>query len=141
MYVLYMYVCVCCVKYRFCRFPPISLSQLTIDYLIYYHLLHYFKILISKIPSNIYIFHIWVFFRNITPTGLPEEFSLVYTLRARKSPKYAWHIMKIVDARGDAQFLITMNPKKQTLDFSLINDEGKLQTVSFLNDRVSALGS
>lgn len=94
----------------------------------------------SKISSNIYIFQFEFFFRNITPTGFPEEFSLVYTLRARKLSKYAWHIIKIVDARDDAQFLITMNPKKQTLDFSLINHEGKLQTISFLNDRVSALG-
>ncbi|XP_071637944.1 uncharacterized protein [Temnothorax longispinosus] len=74
--------------------------------------------------------------KNITPNGLSEEFSLVYTLRARKSPKYPWHIIKIVDAKGDAQLLITMNSRKRTLDFSSIDHEGELQTVSFVNDRV-----
>jgi len=43
----------------------------------------------------------------------------------------------MADARGKAQFLITMNPREQTLDFSLIDYEEKLQTVSFTNDRVS----
>jgi len=79
------------------------------------------------------------FSRNITPSGFPEEFSLVYTLRARKSPKYPWHVIKIVDANGDAQFLITMNSRKRTLDFSSVDHEGDLQTVSFVNDRVSVI--
>lgn len=77
-----------------------------------------------------------LFFRNIT-SGFPEEFTLVYTLRVRKSPKYPWNIIKIVDAKGAAQFLITMNPKKQTLEISLLDHEETLQTVSFVNDRVS----
>lgn len=80
------------------------------------------------------------FSRNIISSGLPEEFSLVYTLRARKSPKYPWHVIKIADAKGDAQFLITMNSRKHTLDFSSIDREGELQTVSFVNDRVSVIG-
>lgn len=64
----------------------------------------------------------------------------MYTLRARKSPKYPWHVIKIVDAKGDAQLLITMNSRKRTLDFSSIDHEGELQTVSFMNDRVSVIG-
>lgn len=74
------------------------------------------------------------------PSGLPDEFALVYTLRARKSPKYPWHVLRIVNARGDAQFLVTMNSRKQTLDLSSIDYDGKLQTVSFANDRVSITG-
>ncbi|XP_070530966.1 collagen alpha-1(IX) chain isoform X4 [Cardiocondyla obscurior] len=74
--------------------------------------------------------------KNITSSGLSEEFSLVYTLRARKLRKYPWHVVKIVDAAGDPQLLITMNSRKRTLDFSSIDYEGELQTVSFVNDRV-----
>lgn len=93
----------------------------------------------TTIPSN-FSFIFAFCFRNITSNGFPEEFTLVYTLRARKSPRYPWHVIKIEDAKGDAQFLITMNPRKQTLDLSLIDYEGKLQTLSFMNDRVSVTG-
>lgn len=78
-----------------------------------------------------------LFIRIILPNGLPEEFSAVCTFRARKLPKYTWHIIRIVDMENEPQFLIAMNPKTQTLDFSMNNQTRRLQTVSFTADRVS----
>lgn len=80
-----------------------------------------------------------LFVRNILPNGLPEEFSAVCTFRARKLPKYTWHIVRIVDMENEPQFLIAMNPKSQTLDFSMKSQNGELQTVSFPADRVSKM--
>lgn len=80
-----------------------------------------------------------LFVRVILPNGLPEEFSTACTFRARKLPKYTWHIIRIVDMENEPQFLIAMNPKIQTLDLSVKNQTGELETVSFSADRVSKI--
>lgn len=72
--------------------------------------------------------------KNIFPNGLPEEFSVVCTFRARKLSKYTWHIIKIVDMENEPQFLIAMNPKGQTLDLFVKSDE--MQIVSFSADHI-----
>lgn len=75
--------------------------------------------------------------RSILPNGLPDKFSAVCTFRARKLPKYTWHVIRIVDMENEPQFLIALNPKTLTLDISAKDEEGGLQTTSFSADRVS----
>lgn len=90
--------------------------------------------MVNHLLCKILFFFIF-FLRNIFPNGLPEEFSVVCTFRARKLSKYTWHIIKIVDMENEPQFLIAMNPKGQTLDLFVKSDE--MQIVSFSADHVS----
>jgi collagen type IX alpha len=63
--------------------------------------------------------------------GLPEQFSFISTFRTRKLAKSPWHIIRISDIQNKAQFLITLNPRKETIEFSITDFEGRLQTVVF----------
>lgn len=62
---------------------------------------------------------------------MPEQFSFICTFRTRKLPKSPWHIIRVTDVETKPQFLITLNPRKQTIEFSLPNYEGRLQTLIF----------
>lgn len=75
--------------------------------------------------------------RDIFPQGLPDNFSFICTFRTRKLLKSAWHIVRLVDLELKPQFLITINPRKQSIELSLPDYEGKLQTVIFKKAHVS----
>ncbi|KAJ3648270.1 hypothetical protein Zmor_020084 [Zophobas morio] len=69
--------------------------------------------------------------RDIFPQGLPEQFSFISTFRARRVPKTAWHIIRITDLESKPQFIISLNPRNGTIEFSISNYEGELQTIVF----------
>ncbi|KYB27295.1 Collagen alpha-1(IX) chain-like Protein [Tribolium castaneum] len=69
--------------------------------------------------------------RDIFPQGLPEQFSFICTFRARRVPKSPWHLIRITDLESRPQFLISLNPRSGTIELSLNNYEGELQTIVF----------
>jgi len=71
--------------------------------------------------------------RDVFPLGLPEQFSFITTFRTRKLPKSPWHIIRMSDIRNKPQFVITMNPRKETIEFSILDFLGRLQTLVFYN--------
>lgn len=78
-----------------------------------------------------------LFCRDIFPLGLPDQFSFIVTFRTRRLPKTTWHIIRITDLEYRPQFLISLNPINQTIEFSITNYEGELQTLEFDNPQVS----
>lgn len=71
--------------------------------------------------------------RDVFPLGLPEQFSFITTFRTRKLPKSPWHIIRMSDIQNKPQFVITMNPRKETIEFSILDFLGRLQTLVFNN--------
>lgn len=69
--------------------------------------------------------------RSIFPLGLPEEFSFLSTFRKRNGRKEPWSLIRINDLLGKHQFEISLNPKKEHVDLSILDLEGKLQTTRF----------
>ncbi|ROT79256.1 hypothetical protein C7M84_002019 [Penaeus vannamei] len=69
--------------------------------------------------------------REIFPLGLPQEFSLICTYRARRPPRNRWDIIRISDLEGRPQFAITLNPKTKNVEFSILSFDGTLQTLAF----------
>jgi collagen type IX alpha len=74
---------------------------------------------------------------KLFPIGLPEEFSFICTYKARRLPNDKWHIIKLTDSQNRPQFLITVDGKNKTLEFSIVNYEGRLQTLRFKSPPVS----
>jgi hypothetical protein len=74
--------------------------------------------------------------RNIFPMGLPDQFSFITTFRQRKVSKQSWDIIRMVDIQGEPQFAVTLQPKDSTVQFSIVNIEGQLQTVTFSEIKV-----
>ncbi len=75
--------------------------------------------------------------REIFPSGLPEQFSFIVTWRTRKPPKTPWHIVHMTNVQNRSQFAITLNPTNEAVEFSILDYEGKLQTLSFRNVEAS----
>lgn len=78
-----------------------------------------------------------LFSSKLFPGGLPEEFSFIVTYKARRLPSDKWHIIKLTDSQNRPQFLITVDGKNKTLEFSIVNYEGRLQTLKFKSPPVS----
>ena len=78
-----------------------------------------------------------IYFREIFPLGLPEQFSFITTFRQRKVMKQTWDIIRITDIQDRPQFAITINPRQETVDFSIMDFEGRLQHLIFKKARVS----
>lgn len=76
-------------------------------------------------------------YRNIFPQGLPQQFSFICTFRTRKPPKTAWNIIRISDIRSRPQFQVTLNPRKNAIEFGITDFSGKLQTLVFRKAQVS----
>ena len=74
--------------------------------------------------------------RTIFPQGLPDQFSVICTFRTRKPPKTAWNIIRISDIRQRPQFQVTLNPRKNAIEFSIADFQGKLQTLVFRKAQV-----
>lgn len=92
---------------------------------------------LSFLFSTNQLFHLLSFHRNIFPQGLPQQFSFICTFRTRKPPKTAWNIIRISDLRQRPQFQVTLNPRKNTIEFGINDFSGKLQTLVFRKAQVS----
>jgi len=68
--------------------------------------------------------------------GLPDQFSFITTWRTRKPPKTPWSLISLSDIRNRTQFAVALNPRDETVEFSIIDFEGKLQRVLFANVNV-----
>lgn len=80
--------------------------------------------------------NVYFIFSKVFPTGLPEQFSFIATFRTRRTPKTIWHLIRVTDTDYRPQFLISLNPQNQTIEFSIVTYEQKLQTVEFDNPQV-----
>merc|ERR1719300_2092978 len=63
--------------------------------------------------------------------GLPEQFSFVTTFRNRRPTTNRWQLIRITNTRGQPQFAVALNPGRQTIEFSILNYNGELQTLSW----------
>ncbi|CAG0924665.1 unnamed protein product [Notodromas monacha] len=69
--------------------------------------------------------------RSIFPLGLPDKFSFIATFRQRKVSRVSWDIIRMVDMQGNPQFAVTLAPRDNAVQFSIMSIEGNLMTVSF----------
>ena len=63
--------------------------------------------------------------------GLPEQFSFVTTFRNRRPGQAPWHLIRITNTQGSPQFVVGLNPARETVEFSILNFNGQLQTLSW----------
>ena len=63
--------------------------------------------------------------------GLPEQFSFVTTFRNRRPGPEPWHLIRITSTQGSPQFAVGLNPGRETVEFSILNFNGQLQTLSW----------
>merc|ERR1719391_590215 len=63
--------------------------------------------------------------------GLPEQFSFVTTFRNRRPGANPWHLIRITNTQGSPQFAVGLNPSRKTVEFSILNFNGQLQTLSW----------
>jgi hypothetical protein len=63
---------------------------------------------------------------------LPEQFSFVTTFRNRNSNSNTrWQLIRITNTAGQPQFAVGLNPARNTIEFSILNYNGELQTLSW----------
>ncbi|XP_033230443.1 collagen alpha-1(IX) chain-like [Belonocnema kinseyi] len=74
--------------------------------------------------------------KDIFPSGLPEEFSLVITMRINRLSKASWQLMRIYNFKNDSEFAIILNPKRQTIEFSILDLKGTQQIISFFAPQI-----
>merc|ERR1719260_27596 len=63
--------------------------------------------------------------------GLPEQFSFVTTFRNRRPGNDPWHLIRITNTQGSPQFAVGLNAARETVEFSILNFNGQLQTLSW----------
>ena len=63
--------------------------------------------------------------------GLPEQFSFVTTFRNRRPGNEPWQLIRITGTSGRPQFAVGLNPGRETVEFSILNFNGELQTLSW----------
>merc|ERR1719341_763358 len=63
--------------------------------------------------------------------GLPEQFSFVTTFRNRRPGANPWHLIRITNTQGSPQFAVGLNPSRKSVEFSILNFNGQLQTLSW----------
>merc|ERR1740131_282442 len=68
--------------------------------------------------------------------GLPEQFSFVTTFRNRRPTGGRWQLIRITDSQGQPQFAVGLNPARNTIEFSILNYNGELQTLSWEREEV-----
>lgn len=71
------------------------------------------------------------------PRGTPFEFSFECTYRERQKQPDPWHLFHLTNSYEESQLSVTLNPADETLQVSLPDAEGDLQTVEFRHASVS----
>lgn len=77
-----------------------------------------------------------MFYREIFPFGLPAQFSFICTFRSRKLAKTPWQIIRVLDLQNKPQFVVTLNPRREAIEFSITDFDGRLQTLVFTKAQV-----
>lgn len=77
-----------------------------------------------------------LFFSSLFPTGLPDQFALVLTLRMdSSSPSSTWHILRIDDIQRNVQFAVEINAITQDVTLYVLNARRRLSTVNFHDNK------
>merc|ERR550519_2717480 len=63
--------------------------------------------------------------------GLPEQFSFVTTFRNRRPTSNRWQLIRITNTACQPQFAVGLNPSRNAIQFSILNYNGELQTLSW----------
>jgi collagen type IX alpha len=71
------------------------------------------------------------------PRGTPFEFSFECTYRERQKQQDSWHLFHLTNSHEEQQLSVTLNPAEQTLQVSLPDARGKIQSVEFRHSGVS----
>lgn len=75
--------------------------------------------------------------REVFPLGVPQQFSFIATFNSRVVDMSQWHLLTITDDQNNVNLQITLNQFQRTIEFSMINYQGYLQTVTFEAIKVS----
>lgn len=70
------------------------------------------------------------------PRGFPQQFSFECTYRSRQPTPNSWHLFDVTNSYEESQLAITMNPGEETLELTVPNVNGDLQTVAFQHSSV-----
>lgn len=76
-------------------------------------------------------------YRNVFPLGVPQQFSFIATFSSKMTIRTPWHILKIMDYQNNTNLQITLNQGVGAVEFSIVNYDGYLQTVTFEASHVS----
>lgn len=71
------------------------------------------------------------------PKGTPFQFSFECTYRQRQKQQDSWHLFHLTNSHDESQLSVTLNPVKETLQVSLPDARGDLQSVEFRHSGVS----
>lgn len=71
------------------------------------------------------------------PRGTPFQFSFECTYRQRQLQPDPWHLFHLTNANRESQLAVTLNPTRQTLQVTLPDEQGVLQTAEFRHSSVS----
>lgn len=73
------------------------------------------------------------------PNGVPNEFSFECTFRTELPPVQPWYLLQLTDYTRESQFSVTINPLYNSIDLSLPQYDGSIQTVSFRETQASLM--
>lgn len=74
------------------------------------------------------------------PRGTPFQFSFECTYRERQKQKDSWHLFHLTNSHEESQLSVSLNPSRQTLQLSLPDVRGGLQSVEFRHSAVRRNG-
>ena len=63
------------------------------------------------------------------------------TFRNRRPTQNRWQLIRITNTRGQPQFAVGLNPGRNTIEFSILNYNGELQTLSWEKAEVKRIGT
>ena len=58
------------------------------------------------------------------------------TFRNRRPTQNRWQLIRITNTRGQPQFAVGLNPGRNTIEFSILNYNGALQTLTWEKEEV-----
>jgi collagen type IX alpha len=70
------------------------------------------------------------------PRGTPFQFSFECTYRERQKQQDSWHLFHLTNSHEESQLSVSLNPSRQTLQLSLPDVRGGLQSVEFRHSAV-----
>ncbi|XP_050425477.1 collagen alpha-1(IX) chain-like isoform X3 [Adelges cooleyi] len=69
--------------------------------------------------------------RELFPLGIPQQFSFIVTYNSKLLMATHWHVLRITDYQNTTSMQITVNKATRNVEFSIVNYDGYLQTVTF----------
>ena len=86
----------------------------------------------SMLSQGLPCFMFYLLYRSMFPQGLPSQFSIVSTLRMRKTARAeVWDLFKIDDAGHRPQFGIRIDGPKRRVLLYMLDHNSQIQTLQF----------